>query len=317
VLRKASLQITSSLDLEQVLYAMLESAFNLVGDTRDANIFLYEDGKLRFGAAIFDDGRRGTPWAEPRQDGLTYMVARTGDVVAVEDMSTHPLFRTAPQEWHGAIIGLPLSYGGKVLGVMNMSWPMPRKFDQEELHAMELLADQAAIAIENARLHRIVQGEAMTDALTGLPNRRAFDKNLAEEIRRSARYNHTFTVMMVDLDGYKRINDTYGHVVGDTALREIAQCLRGSVRDTDFMARFGGDEFVLILPETKSGDDLFIAQKLREAAGVCRLSLPDGKRETLTLSIGSASFPLDASEPSGLIHEADRLLYDEKKRHGH
>jgi diguanylate cyclase (GGDEF)-like protein len=157
----------------------------------------------------------------------------------------------------------------------------------------------------------------MTDALTGLPNRRAFDKNLAEEIRRSARYNHTFTVMMVDLDGYKRINDTYGHVVGDTALREIAQCLRGSVRDTDFMARFGGDEFVLILPETKSGDDLFIAQKLREAAGVCRLSLPDGKRETLTLSIGSASFPLDASEPSGLIHEADRLLYDEKKRHGH
>ncbi|MCL5429101.1 MAG: sensor domain-containing diguanylate cyclase [Chloroflexi bacterium] len=315
VLRQASLQLTSSLNLKEVLYALLESAFKLVGDTHDANIFLYEGGKLSFGAAIFEDGRRGKPWAEPRQDGLTYTVARSGKVLAIEDMKTHPLFQTAPSDWNGAIIGLPLKYGSRVLGVMNISWPTPRHFDQEELHAMELLADQAAIAVENARLHTIVQNEALTDPLTGLPNRRAFDLRLAEEVRRSARYHHTFTVLMVDLDDFKRVNDTHGHMVGDVALREIARCLRRSVRDTDFMARFGGDEFVLILPEAKAGDEGPIAQKLREAAKSCQLGLPGDKTDSLTLSIGAASFPQDATKAAGLMFQADRRFYEKKKKH--
>jgi diguanylate cyclase (GGDEF)-like protein len=314
VLREASLQLTSSLNLEEVLYQLLESAFKLVGDTRDANIFLSEDGQLTFAASIFADGSRGKPWAEPRQDGLTYTVARSGKVVAVEDMHAHPLFQTAPGGWHGAIIGLPLIYGGKVLGVMNIAWPNPRRFDQQELHAMELLADQAAIAVENARLHSIVQNEALTDPLTGLPNRRAFDARLADEIRRSARYGHTFSVLMIDLDSFKRINDSYGHIVGDAALREIAHCLRLSVRDTDFMARIGGDEFVVILPETQGGDDELIAQKLRAAALACKLSLPGEKAESLTLSIGAASFPQDANQPADLMLKADQALYEEKKK---
>ena len=315
VLRQASLQLTSSLDLKEVLYSLLESAFELVGDTRDANIFLYESGKLSFGAAIFDEGRRDKPWAEPRQDGLTYTVARSGKVFAVEDIRTHSLFQNAPKEWHGAIIGLPLKYGGKVLGVMNISWPTPRQFDQQELHAMELLADQAAIAVENARLHTIVQNEALTDPLTGLPNRRALDLRLAEEIRRSARYGHNFSVLMVDLDDFKRINDTHGHMVGDAALRAIAHCLHRSVRDTDFMARIGGDEFVFILPETKTGDEGLIAQKLREAAKACQLSLSGENSENVTLSIGAALFPQDSTEPAGLIAKADQALYEEKKKH--
>ena len=179
---------------------------------------------------------------------------------------------------------------------------------------MELLADQAAIAVENARLHTIVQNEALTDPLTGMPNRRAFDLRLAEEVRRSARYNHIFTVLMVDLDDFKRINDTHGHIVGDTALREIARCLRRSVRDTDFMARFGGDEFVLILPETKTGDEGSIAQKLRQAAKTCQLYLPGDKVDSFTLSIGAASFPQDATEPADLMLKADQDLYEEKKK---
>jgi diguanylate cyclase (GGDEF)-like protein len=315
VLRQASLQLTSSLDLKEVLYALLESAFKLVGDTNDANIFLYEGDKLTFGAAIFDDGRRGEPWAEPRQDGLTYNVARNGKTLAIEDMKADPLFNTAPKAWNGAIIGLPLKYGGRVLGVMNISWPTPRHFDQEELHAMELLADQAAIAVENARLHTIVQSEALTDPLTGLPNRRAFDLRLAEEIRRSARYEHNFTVLMVDLDDFKRINDAHGHMVGDAALREIAHCLHYNVRDTDFMARIGGDEFVLILPETKPGDEGQIAEKLREAAKDCQLNMPNNKTENITLSIGAASFPQDSKEPGSLVAKADQALYKDKKNH--
>lgn len=315
VLRLASLQLTSSLNLKEVLYSLLESAFKLVGDTRDANIFLYEDGKLTFGAAIFEDQRRDTPWAEPRQDGLTYAVVRGEKVIAIEDMHESPLFKSAPKDWHGAIIGLPLKFGDKMLGVMNISWKKPRQFDQQELHAMELLADQAAIAVENARLHTIVQSEALTDPLTGLPNRRAFDLRLTEEIRRSTRYNHNFSLLMVDLDNFKRINDSHGHMVGDSALRAIARCLRYNVRDTDFMARFGGDEFVLILPETRPGDDVLTAKKLREAARDCKLPTPDGKQQNITLSIGSASFPTDSTESASLIAKADQMLYAIKKIH--
>ena len=316
VLRQASLRLTGSLDLEEVLYALLESAFKLVGDTRDANIFLYEKGRLSFAASIFADGSRGKPWAEPREDGLTYAVARSGKVIPVEDMRTHPLFKTAPGDWHGAIIGLPLVYGGRVLGVLNIAWRQPRRFDQQELHAMELLADQAAIAVENARLHSMVQNEALTDPLTSLPNRRAFDTRLADEVRRSSRYGHVFMVLMVDLDGFKRINDSYGHMVGDAALRTIAHCLRSSVRDTDFMARIGGDEFVLILPETKTGGEELVSQKLRAASESCQLTLPDGQTDHFTLSIGAASFPQDASEPAELLLKADQALYAEKKKHG-
>ena len=312
VLRQASLHITSSLDLQEVLYALLESAFKLLGDTRNANIFFYENDRLLFGAAIWEGGRLDTPFAEPRQDGLTYTVARGGENVAVEDMSVHALFQTTPKEWNGAIIGLPLKYGGKVLGVMNISWPHPRRFDEEELHAIALLADQAAIAIENARLHRVVRAESLTDALTGLPNRRAFDARLAEEVRRSTRYGHTFELLIIDLDRFKRINDTHGHVAGDRALTNIAGCLRSAVRDTDFLARYGGDEFVLILPETKIGDEEIITKKLRTAAEECWFDLPGMKTDAITLSIGAAYFPDDAREPEELIHEADKDLYERK-----
>ena len=314
VLRQASLHITSSLELQEVLYALLESAFELLGDTRNANIFSYEDGKLTFAAAIWDDGRRDAPFAEPREDGLTHNIARSGEIIAIEDMSVHPLFQTTPKEWNGAIIGLPLKYGGKVLGVMNISWPHPRHFDEQELHAMALLADQAAIAIENARLHRVVREESLTDSLTGLPNRRALDARLDEEVRRSTRYGHPFVLLMIDLDRFKLINDTHGHMVGDAALRNIAGCLRSAVRDTDFLARYGGDEFVLILPETKIGDEKIITRKLHSAAEECRFDLTGTKTDAITLSIGAASFPDDAREPEELIHKADKDLYERKRQ---
>jgi diguanylate cyclase (GGDEF)-like protein len=472
-LRQASLHITSSLDLEAVLYALLESALKMLSGVQGAHIFLYDGHQLSFGAAMWADGRRSEPWAEPRQDGLTYAVARSAEIVVVQDMQAHPLFRSAPADWSGAIIGLPLKFAGKVVGVMNIAWPVPQQFEREDLHLMELLADQAAIAIqnahlmaqskrrgaelealhqaslklnsildvetvlkailehatdllhgvdnahiytydgkalqfgaahwagsheaqawlipnaddlvysvansgemlpisnfsahpsfkkapaswngaivavplkvarrvagvivvaypeprefesgeldliklladqaaialENARLHSLSQEEALTDPLTELPNRRAFDMRLAEEIRRSVRYGHHFCLMMMDLDGFKRINDSYGHMGGDVVLKNIARCLRYSVRDTDFLARYGGDEFVLLLPETGPGDARVISEKLKNAVLDCEINWADAKNERITLSIGVASFPQDGRETAALIDKADKNLY--------
>jgi diguanylate cyclase (GGDEF)-like protein len=310
--RLATLYLTSSLQLDEVLNAILKGSLTLLPDMLDAHIFLYDGKTLSFGAAMWADGRKGEVWAEPRRDGLTYTVAESGELVVVPDMAQHPLYANAPTDWNGAIIGAPLRIADQVVGVMNIAFQEPRPLNESTLRLVTLLADQAAIAVKNARAHGVAQEEALTDVLTELPNRRAFDKRLAEEIRRSARYKHAFSLVMMDVDGFKRVNDNYGHNVGDRVLRELAECLRYRVRDTDFLARFGGDEFVLILPETNLRDAAVISDKLRAAVDECQHNWPDKQGVNMTLSIGVAGYPRDAVDSQTLIELADKAMYGRK-----
>ncbi len=154
-LRQASLSLTSSLDLEAVLDAILKSTLDLLPKAQVAHIFLYHpDGReqLTFGAALWPDGHRGRPVAQPRPDGLTYTVARSGEPIIVPNMRSHPLFAGAPKEWSGSIAGLPLKIGARVVGVMNIASAHIGVFSEDDLSVLLLLSDQAAIAIENARL---------------------------------------------------------------------------------------------------------------------------------------------------------------------
>jgi GAF domain-containing protein len=155
--RRASLTLTSSLDLHAVLNALLESVLELVSGMEDAHIFLYQGGRLAFGAALWADGRKDDPYSEPRPEGLTYTVARTGQPLVVPNMRAHPLFATQPESWQGAIVGLPLKIGERVVGVMNVACTQPRRFEESELRLLGLLGDQAAGAIENARLFEAAQ----------------------------------------------------------------------------------------------------------------------------------------------------------------
>ena len=310
--RLATLYLTSSLKLDEVLNAILKSSLTLLPDMLDAHVFLYDGKTLTFGAAMWSDGRQGESWAEPRRDGLTYTVAESGEMVLVPDMNQHPLYAKAPSDWKGAIIGAPLRIGSQVVGVMNIAFQEPRSFSESTLRLISLLADQAAIAVKNARMHGVAQEEALTDALTNLPNRRAFDKRLSEEIRRSARYKHAFSLVMMDVDGFKRVNDGYGHNVGDQVLRELSECLRYAVRDTDFLARFGGDEFVLILPETSLRDASLIAKKLVSAVDDCQHRWPDKQCLELNLSVGVAGYPHEAADAEALIELADKAMYGTK-----
>jgi len=153
-LRQASLSLTSSLELQAVLDAILKSALKLLGDATNGHIFLYseDEGRLNFGASLWSDGRYGEPVAMPRPDGLTATVAKTGEAIVVQDMKASPLYEKAPPDWHGAIVGLPLKIGQRVVGVMNVSYEKPRQFSEDDLHLLRLLGVQAAVAIENARL---------------------------------------------------------------------------------------------------------------------------------------------------------------------
>lgn len=321
-LQRASLRLTASLDPEEAYAAVLETALQLSEDTLDAHIFLYENERLRFGAAHWASGDHGTPWAEPRPDGLTYRVARGQQAIAVEDTGNHPLFTGQdtpdnPDGWQGAIIGLPLKLGERVVGVLNVAYRKPRPFNENDLRVLSLLADQAAISIENARLHELVSQQAITDALTNLPNRRAFDARLAEEIRRAGRYKHRFALVILDMNNFKHVNDTFGHPAGDDTLRRLAATLQATIRDTDFVSRLGGDEFALLLPETRPEEAERVAEKVRRAVQECQFAWSTGPGQPFALStaLGLAHYPTDANHADALIAHADAALYAEKQGH--
>ena len=312
-LKKLSINLTSSLDLPDVLDAVVSEAMRLIENARDVNIFLYKNHKLSFGAALDADGTRNRPWAKPRSDGLTYTVAREGEMTIVENMQAHHLFQNVPTHWVGSIIGIPLKVGPTVMGVMNLSRSTIGGFSASELRLLSLLSDQAAVAISNASLHQMISRQAYSDTLTGLPNRRALDERLEEEVSAARRNNYSFAVIMMDLDGFKAVNDTYGHTVGDDVLRLVFSQMARGVRTTDFLARYGGDELTLILSQTEMTSALIVSEKITEGMKKLKYRLPDGKRLKLGISGGIALFPVHARSGPDLLRAADAALYHAKK----
>jgi two-component system, cell cycle response regulator len=312
-LKRITLNLTSSLDLHLVLDGVVFEAMQLVKDAHDAHIYLFQDGKLVFGASLLDNGEKNIQYSEPRPNGLTATVAHEKKTLVVEDMTTHPLFEDVGNKWKGSIIGIPLQMGTRVVGVMNLARSRAGEFNQSEIRLLTLLADQAAIAIINARLHEVVSRQAMSDTLTQLPNRRALDERLDKAITNAIYTGHPFCAVMMDLDGFKLINDTYGHEVGDGVLRKVAKIMQKSLRSTDFLARYGGDEWTLILPDTSIAQAQIVISKIQNSLQINPIQLPDGSLTSVHLSGGVAVYPEHADSAAGLIRAADEALYRAKK----
>ncbi len=312
-LRSLSLNLTSSLDLQTVLDSVVTEAMRLVKNARTAHIFLYSHGELNFGASLNEDGTRNKLIAAPRKNGLTYFVANNGEKLIVEDMTTHPIYQDAPVKWNGSIIGVPLKFNNSIVGVMNLSRSTTGGFTRAELRLIGLLADQAAVAISNASLHKIVAEQANTDILTGLPNRRALDDRLQEDIRHARRMKIQFSVVMMDLDGFKSVNDIHGHVVGDEVLHAVFKRLSESVRPTDFLARYGGDELTLIIRDAGVEAAKTVTKKIIELMNNFEFPFPGNKKIKLGITAGIAVYPVHARNAGDLLRAADAALYQGKK----
>jgi diguanylate cyclase (GGDEF)-like protein len=312
-LKNLSLNLTSSLDLQTVLDAVVTEAMHLVKHARNAHIFLYSHGRLEFGASLNAEGERNKPIATPRKTGLTYLVATSGQNLIVEDMTTHSIYRNAPKDWSGSIIGVPLKFKDSIVGVMSLSRSTTGGFTRAELRLIELLADQAAVAISNATLHKLVAEQANTDILTGLPNRRALEDRLQMEIRYTNRTGAQFSVVMMDLDGFKAVNDQYGHIVGDQVLNAIAMLLAANVRPTDFLARYGGDELTLLIRDAGLETAKTVTAKVVELLKGFQFPFPDGKKFGLGITAGIAVYPIHANNGGDLLRAADASLYQGKK----
>lgn len=312
-LRNLGLNLTSSLDLQTVLDAVVTEAMRLVKNARTAHIFLYSHGKLQFGSALNAEGIKNEPLSIPRKDGLTFSVANMGKLIIVEDMAAHPLYKVNPKNWTGSIIGVPLKFNNSIVGVMNLSRSTTGGFTRSELRLIGLLADQAAVAISNARLHQAVTEQANTDSITGLPNRHALDERLQEDIRYAKRMSSQFSVVMMDLDGFKNVNDTYGHVVGDEILHSLFNYLAENIRPTDFLARYGGDELTLITRDADMDIAEIVTKKIIQLVKDYTPPTPENKKGKLGITCGIALYPLHARSAGDLLRAADAALYQAKK----
>lgn len=312
-LKSISLNLTASLDLQTVLDAVVMEAMRLVRHARLAHIFLYSSGEVTFGASLSVDGVRNKAFASPRPNGLTYSVAKSGERIIVEDIKTHPLYKDAPGDWAGSIVGIPLKFNNVIVGVMNLSRNISGKFTNAELRLLGLLADQAAVAISNAYLHKGLAQMANTDSVTGLPNRRALDERLQEELNIASRKNSQLAIVMMDLDGFKQVNDTYGHSTGDEVLRSVFNYLAEKMRSTDFLARYGGDELTLVMRDSGIDAAQVVTRKILEAMEQYTLSLLDAKTIRLGLTAGIAVYPFHARNAGDLLRAADTALYQAKK----
>lgn len=471
------LHLTASLDLSTVLDNILTSVFRLGPEVQDAHVYFYRDEHLEFAASLWADGRKNVEFAAPRPHGLTRTVARHGEMIVITDPTAHPLFADASYLQSGAIIGLPLKIGTRVVGVMNVAYREKRYFSRNELRVLELLASQAAIAIENARLFDEIKrraermsvlneiGRAITatlnlaelyrlihqqtqriltadaffialydeqyslirfpflyddgvelpsrevplpisgpvsyvirtrapylvnqptnhvfqsgthfgsadkktasaiyvplmlgkqilgvlsaqsyrersysaddvqilqtiahqaaialenarlygelqrlatmDELTGVFNRRGLFQLAQREVERALRYHRPLTAMMLDIDRFKPLNDTYGHLIGDRVLQALAERCRENLRTLDIVGRYGGEEFFFVLPETGIEEALAVAERLRRAIEQMRI-LADEETVSITVSIGVATMTPTITDLTTLIECADRALY--------
>ena len=208
-----------------------------------------------------------------------------------------------------SLLCVPLVVKGEAIGVINISNKRDNKvFTKIDLEFMEALSNQAAIAIDNAKLYEL----ATKDGLTKLYIYRHFYNLLENEINRARRYNHKLSLLMIDIDNFKNINDRYGHLVGDRILQEIASNIEQTIRQIDIPARYGGEEFAIILPETTCSAARVIAERLRKKIQELDIVLEDGTLLKVTISVGISEFFVHAQNIKELINCADIAMYKSK-----
>jgi diguanylate cyclase (GGDEF)-like protein len=206
-------------------------------------------------------------------------------------------------------IALPLRAGASDFGLLVLTGA---HFEASQVEAAVALTGQVAVALENARLHRIVEQQALLDSLTGLANRRNLEETLRASVARAVRFDDSVCLVLVDLDDFKLVNDRYGHAAGDEVLKQFASVLDETMREGDVAGRWGGEEFALVLGGTDLEGGVRLAERARSAVEGRPLLLPDGTELRVTASFGVAAFP-DVPERDELLEAADAALYDAKR----
>jgi two-component system, cell cycle response regulator len=293
-------------------FARLGHAFNEMADQLEGRLdeLAAERGRLRDATARFGEALAATLDVDQLLRVIVEtLVETTGATGGVMVGLGGEVVQTGAISERGERLELPLTAGRQSFGTLTLSG---RGFTEEQRRTAATLVAHAAIALENARLHRIVSRQALVDTLTGLANRRHCQEALAAELLRAERFGGAVAFVLGDLDSFKSINDRFGHPVGDAVLVEFAETLRENVREIDLAARWGGEEFGVVLPGTDLEGATRLARRIRSALERRTILAPEGSPVHVTVSLGVASFP-EAAEGGDVVAAADGALYRAKR----
>lgn len=318
-LYSTGVMLASAENTEQTLRTIVESAQSLTGMAA-ATLALWDEEKGEMSIKVnvgFPEEKIPDHFSwQVRTGGLTESILSNDDPTVIDDLGDSPeglTSRNLASLGVKSIMAMPLRVEGKIVGILYVDDFEPRTFTDRQIRIFRLLSAQAAVAIDKALLLEATERMAVTDELTRLFNHRYFMSGLHREIDRAGRYGQTLSLCMIDVDHFKKYNDTQGHPAGNVALRDLAAILRGESRATDVVARFGGEEFAIIFVETEGKIAKVVAERIRkrveEHPFVGEDALPGGK---LTVSIGCASFPKQGDSSAALLEAADKALYEAK-----
>ncbi len=315
LLNRLTMIVTSSVSVDSIFEGFVEALKEVV-DFDWATIALIEGNEIQVLAL---SSTVGSPWQKAERIPLggtaTEWVCRERKSLYEPDLGQYRRFWTG--EFHlkqgvRSIVYLPLTIKDQSIGSLVIASRKPGAFDVRQRRLLEQVAMQIATPIENSQLYARAEQRSRVDELTGLFNRRHFEERLKEEISRHSRYGDAFSVILLDLDNFKTYNDIYGHPSGDLLLNEIGSVIKRCIRTADQAFRYGGDEFVVILPHTASDDAQIVAERVRE--GVAEEM--QKKEIAVTCSIGLAGYPSDGVMSGELVNVADTALYFAKRTGG-
>ena len=306
--------LTSSLDLDSILQTIMEKmAEYFRPDTWSLLMVDEERDELYFAIAVGSAAEALKNVRLKVGEGIAGWVAKNGERLVVPDVYTDPRFAKRIDEmtkWETrSIICIPLRSKHRVLGVIQLVNVDMQNFGNQEEFFLQSLCDYAAIAIENSRAVMKIQELTITDDCTGLYNARHLYKTLETEVYRSSRFGYEFTVVFIDLDHFKQVNDTHGHLIGSKLLAEIGYLIKAQLRLIDYAFRYGGDEFVILLPQTGKDSALVVARRLRDALRTSTFCQEENLNLNVRASMGLATYPHDAKDPREIIRQADEMMY--------
>jgi diguanylate cyclase (GGDEF)-like protein len=315
ILTATARRLAASLQLEELVEAVARETCKAIPEAEAVALVHRRAGER--GGLIIDGFDRLSDkfFRRPMKEGegaagwvMTHgMARRIGDLSVDDDVASHG-------STHGirSWLGIPLFMYGGCEGVIAVQSSHARTFRADHQRLLESLALQIAAALQNAHLYEL----AMVDGLTGLFMRRYFDARIEEEIERSKRYGTAFSVVMMDVDDFKSLNDTHGHLIGDRVLRGIANVVKSQMRGVDTAARYGGEEIAVILPRTEMVNAYNVGERIRAAIAELRITTDTDASQSLrvTASFGIAAYPEStAADGEDLVRRADRALYRAKK----
>ncbi|MFC1855434.1 diguanylate cyclase [Thermodesulfobacteriota bacterium] len=318
ILNKVGKRLNVSLDLEDTINVTLETINNIVKSDLVLAAFITEDesiGKIRAVIGEKYESLKGKSFSVSA--GITDFVISKKKKVLFRDFASVAAKRNVfdkniKLKELRTVFMLPLISNDISFGVLLIASRRPLELSSYTVNTIETLVNQCAISISNAKMYLKMEMMATTDGLTGLYNHKCFQDRIAEEMERLSRYPENICVLLMDIDHFKNINDTYGHPIGDKVLKSVASEFADSLRKVDFAARYGGEEFVAILVNTDEVGGKKMGDRIRSRIENKKINIGD-KEISITVSVGIATFPEDSKDKKGLINLADAALYHAKE----